>query len=351
MLDILEDYCTMRKHQFCRIDGSTGGEEREKAVEDYNAPNSQLFIFLLSTRAGGLGINLATADVVVIYDSDWNPQMDLQAQDRAHRIGQKKPVKIFRLVTEDTIEEKILDRAMKKLHLDALVIQNGRLVDKEQKLGAGEMLNAIRYGADSIFKSDGDGEYLEADIDDILKQAEQKTKQLNKKFSVAKKEGLSSSMWAFGGEDYKEKETRSKEWMGANQFVDIGKRDRKTIGTYSEADIFNDLMGTSSGTGPRKLKDITFNDFHFFDEDALRASHKSNNRPTAAVSRFRVHRSIRPFIHLLARYDGDSTSRNLITAADSNEMWCVCICCGLTQGRCLKRLVVSSEPWTQKLGR
>jgi SWI/SNF-related matrix-associated actin-dependent regulator of chromatin subfamily A member 5 len=176
-------------------------------------------------------------------------------------------------VTEDTIEEKILDRAMKKLHLDALVIQNGRLVDKEQKLGAGEMLNAIRYGADAIFKSDGDGQYLEADIDDILEQAERKTKALNKKFSVAKKEGLTSSMWAFGGEDYKEKEKESRsDWMAANQFVDIGKRDRKTVGTYSEADIFNDLMGTTSGTGPRKLKDITFSDFHFFDEEALRAS-------------------------------------------------------------------------------
>lgn len=263
----------MRKHKFCRIDGSTGGEQREQAVEQFNAPGSELFMFLLSTRAGGLGINLATADVVIMYDSDWNPQMDLQAQDRAHRIGQTKPVKIFRLVTEDTIEEKILDRAMKKLHLDALVIQNGRLVDKEQKLGAGEMLSAIRYGADAIFKSDGDGEYLEADIDDILRQAERKTKALNKKFSAAKKEGLSSSMWAFGGEDYKEKEKESRsDWMSANQFVDIGKRDRKTIGTYSEADIFNDLMGTTSGSGPRKLKDITFNDFHFFDEDALRTS-------------------------------------------------------------------------------
>eukprot|EP01043_Picozoa_sp_COSAG02_P012159 COSAG02_NODE_464_length_21824_cov_80.221082_4_plen_272_part_00 len=271
----------MRKHQFCRIDGSTGGEQREQAVEQFNAPGSELFIFLLSTRAGGLGINLATADVVIMYDSDWNPQMDLQAQDRAHRIGQTKPVKIFRLVTEDTIEEKILDRAMKKLHLDALVIQNGRLVDKEQKLGAGEMLSAIRYGADAIFKSDGDGEYLEADIDDILKQAERKTKALNQKFSVAKKEGLTSSMWAFGGEDYKEKEKESRsDWMAANQFVDIGKRDRKTIGTYSEADIFNDLMGTSSGTGPRKLKDITFNDFHFFDEEALRASSAVPCRPS-----------------------------------------------------------------------
>jgi SWI/SNF-related matrix-associated actin-dependent regulator of chromatin subfamily A member 5 len=100
----------MCDHKFCRIDGSTGGDEREQAVEDFNKEGSELFIFLLSTRAGGLGINLATADVVVLYDSDWNPQMDLQAQDRAHRIGQTKPVKIFRLITEGTVEEKILDR-------------------------------------------------------------------------------------------------------------------------------------------------------------------------------------------------------------------------------------------------
>jgi hypothetical protein len=95
-------------------------------IEDFNSKGSDKFIFLLSTRAGGLGINLTAADCVVLYDSDWNPQMDLQAQDRAHRLGQTKPVKVFRLITQNSIEEKILDRAMKKLHLDALVIQQGR---------------------------------------------------------------------------------------------------------------------------------------------------------------------------------------------------------------------------------
>jgi len=81
---------------------------------------------MLSTRAGGLGINLATADVVIIYDSDWNPQMDLQAMDRAHRIGQTKQVRVFRLVTENTVEEKIIERAEVKLRLDKLVIQQGQ---------------------------------------------------------------------------------------------------------------------------------------------------------------------------------------------------------------------------------
>ena len=93
LLDILEDYCVIRGYEYCRIDGNTDYEVREQSIEDYNAPGSDKFIFLLSTRAGGLGINLATADVVILYDSDWNPQADLQAQDRAHRIGQTKPVR------------------------------------------------------------------------------------------------------------------------------------------------------------------------------------------------------------------------------------------------------------------
>jgi SWI/SNF-related matrix-associated actin-dependent regulator of chromatin subfamily A member 5 len=78
MLDILEDYMHYRQFQYCRIDGNTSGEDRESMIDNFNMDNSEKFVFLLSTRAGGLGINLATADIVVLYDSDWNPQMDLQ---------------------------------------------------------------------------------------------------------------------------------------------------------------------------------------------------------------------------------------------------------------------------------
>ena len=92
-------------------------------MDEFNDSNSTKFCFILSTRAGGLGINLATADVVILYDSDWNPQADLQAEDRAHRIGQKKTVRVFRLITEHTVDEKIIERAEKKLLLDAVVIQ------------------------------------------------------------------------------------------------------------------------------------------------------------------------------------------------------------------------------------
>ena len=123
MLDILEEYCQLRNYKVARIDGQTKGSERQQAIDAFSRKGSDYFIFLLSTRAGGLGINLATADVVILYDSDWNPQADLQAEDRAHRIGQKKTVRVFRLITEHTVDEKIIERAEKKLLLDAVVIQ------------------------------------------------------------------------------------------------------------------------------------------------------------------------------------------------------------------------------------
>ena len=107
MLDILAEYLSLRGFQFQRLDGSTKAELRQQAMDHFNAPASDDFCFLLSTRAGGLGINLATADTVVIFDSDWNPQNDVQAQARAHRIGQTKPVAVYRLLTKKTYEEQV----------------------------------------------------------------------------------------------------------------------------------------------------------------------------------------------------------------------------------------------------
>lgn len=99
MLDILEDYCLFRNYNYCRLDGNTDLDERERQIAEFTKPGSEEFIFLISTRAGGLGLNLMSANIVVLYDSDWNPQQDLQAMDRAHRIGQTKIVKVFRLIT------------------------------------------------------------------------------------------------------------------------------------------------------------------------------------------------------------------------------------------------------------
>ncbi|XP_006880422.1 PREDICTED: lymphoid-specific helicase isoform X1 [Elephantulus edwardii] len=121
MLDILMDYCHFRNFSFSRLDGSMSYSEREKNMHNFNT-DPEVFIFLVSTRAGGLGINLTAADTVIIYDSDWNPQSDLQAQDRCHRIGQTKPVVVYRLVTANTVDQKIVERAAAKRKLEKLII-------------------------------------------------------------------------------------------------------------------------------------------------------------------------------------------------------------------------------------
>ncbi|KAJ8597185.1 hypothetical protein M405DRAFT_724780 [Rhizopogon salebrosus TDB-379] len=130
MLDVLEDWATeLKGWSICRIDGSTAPMERREQMNRFqkggDSPDAPT-LFLLSTRAGGLGINLTAADTVIFYDQDWNPQMDIQAQDRAHRIGQTKPVLVFRLVTAHTVETKIMHRATEKRKLEALVIAKGK---------------------------------------------------------------------------------------------------------------------------------------------------------------------------------------------------------------------------------
>ncbi len=120
MLDILEDYLTWKKMTFFRMDGSTSIQDRRYMVEEYQR-NDGIFAFLLSTRAGGLGVNLIAADTVIFYDNDWNPTMDEQATDRAHRIGQTKPVTVYRIVTKGTVEEKIVKRAKQKQNVQSTV--------------------------------------------------------------------------------------------------------------------------------------------------------------------------------------------------------------------------------------
>ncbi|XP_030959800.1 protein CHROMATIN REMODELING 5 isoform X2 [Quercus lobata] len=185
MLDILAEYMSLRGFQFQRLDGSTKSELRQQAMDHFNAPGSDDFCFLLSTRAGGLGINLATADTVIIFDSDWNPQNDLQAMSRAHRIGQQEVVNIYRFVTSKSVEEDILERAKKKMVLDHLVIQKlnaeGRLEKKESKKASffdkNELSAILRFGAEELFKEDKNDEeskkkLLSMDIDEILERAE-----------------------------------------------------------------------------------------------------------------------------------------------------------------------------------
>eukprot|EP01125_Pyxidicula_operculata_P010463 TRINITY_DN343_c0_g1_i2.p1 TRINITY_DN343_c0_g1~~TRINITY_DN343_c0_g1_i2.p1 ORF type:complete len:1022 (-),score=230.12 TRINITY_DN343_c0_g1_i2:81-3146(-) len=212
VLDILEDYMSLRGFSFCRIDGQTNHEDRQSQIDAYNAPDSKLFVFLLSTRAGGLGINLATANIVILFDSDWNPQADLQAQDRAHRIGQTKPVQVYRFVTEGSMEEKMVERAEIKLKLDAMVIQQGRLVEQTKALSREELLGMIRFGADAIFQAKDSEQLTDEDIDAILAHGEQKTRELNEKLKKHENDlqdwvlnpddGKSGGLYMFEGVDY-----------------------------------------------------------------------------------------------------------------------------------------------------
>jgi DNA helicase INO80 len=124
MIDLMEEYLTYRNYKYCRLDGSTKLEDRRDTVHDFQT-RPDIFIFLLSTRAGGLGINLTSADTVIFYDSDWNPTIDSQAMDRAHRLGQTRQVTVYRLITRGTIEERIRKRAMQKEEVQRVVIQGG----------------------------------------------------------------------------------------------------------------------------------------------------------------------------------------------------------------------------------
>lgn len=234
---------------------------------------------MLSTRAGGLGINLATADVVIIYDSDWNPQMDLQAMDRAHRIGQTKQVRVFRFITENTVEEKIVERAEIKLRLDKLVIQQGRLVDsKSQALNKDEMLNMIRHGANHVFASK-DSEITQEDIDTILQKGEAKvgvlnwsgwvlfllfqTAQLQQKYESLGESSLrnftvdtpTESVYQFEGEDYREKQKS----VGLSNWIEPPKRERKA--NYAVDAYFREALRVSEPKAPKVLRFQPFRDY------------------------------------------------------------------------------------------
>lgn len=277
LLDILEDYCVFRDFKYCRIDGGTAHEDRIAAIDEYNKPGSEKFVFLLTTRAGGLGINLTSADIVVLYDSDWNPQADLQAMDRAHRIGQKKQVVVYRFVTESAIEEKVLERAAQKLRLDQLVIQQGR-AQTAAKAAANkdELLNMIQHGAEKVFASNGaTGKLAEKgtdlgddDIDEILKHGEQRTAELNARYEKLGIDDLqnftSESAYEWNGQDF----TSRKKEIGIN-WINPAKRERKEQ-SYSMDKYYKQALSTGGRTAdtkpkaPRAPKQVPVHDYQFF---------------------------------------------------------------------------------------
>ncbi|KAL7522328.1 hypothetical protein ACHAWX_007021 [Stephanocyclus meneghinianus] len=254
ILDILEDFMVMRGYKYCRIDGNTDYETRERSIDEFNMEGSEKFCFILSTRAGGLGINLQTADTCILYDSDWNPQADLQAQDRCHRLGQKKPVSVYRLVSENTVEEKIVERAQQKLKLDAMVVQQGRLKESD-KLSKEDVMAAVRFGADAVFRSE-ESTITDLDIDVILERGKARTKELAEKIQKAEKGDLLDfrldggvSAQTFEGVDYSDAELRKQLRLLAAD--SMGKRDRRP-----PPSTYNAIMqpATSMVIKDRKIK-------------------------------------------------------------------------------------------------
>lgn len=286
LLDIMEDYCLFRDYKYCRIDGQTLHEDRVAAIDEYNKPDSEKFVFLLTTRAGGLGINLTTADWVILYDSDWNPQADLQAMDRAHRIGQTKQVYVYRFVTENAIEEKVLERAAQKLRLDQLVIQQGRSGAQAAEQAAktatkDDLVSMIRHGASEVFENKTKSIDEADDIDAILAKGEEKTQALNSKFEKLGLDELqkfgSDSAYEWNGKDFKQGQKATK--IGKNfTWIQPAKRERKE--NYSIDSYYRDVMrhgdgrgsdsdGTSTPTAPKAPKQLLIYDHQFYPQQLL----------------------------------------------------------------------------------
>lgn len=169
ILDIIEEYLIDKDYHYERIDGSSPKNERATAITRFNEDKDR-FIFLLSTKAGGVGINLTAADIVILYDSDWNPQNDIQAEARCHRIGQKSIVKVYKLITRGTYESQMFQRASKKLGLDHVVLDGGEIGSSQAPMKADEIEKMLREGAYGIFNDDDTelDNFCSADIDQIL---------------------------------------------------------------------------------------------------------------------------------------------------------------------------------------
>ena len=188
VLDLLEELLKIKRYRYERLDGSTSSSSRLAAVDRFKRKSCQRFVMLLSTRAGGLGLNLTAADIVIIFDSDWNPQNDLQAMARAHRIGQQRSVKIYRLLTAKTYEMHMFHSASLKLGLERAVLSQNReqgddnddsksKKKSDREAQAKEIDELLKKGAYDVFRDDDDAEaekFMETDIDQLLENSSKK---------------------------------------------------------------------------------------------------------------------------------------------------------------------------------
>nr|XP_021528366.1 chromodomain-helicase-DNA-binding protein 1-like isoform X3 [Aotus nancymaae]XP_021528367.1 chromodomain-helicase-DNA-binding protein 1-like isoform X3 [Aotus nancymaae] len=226
MLDILQDYMDYRGYSYERVDGSVRGEERHLAIKNFG--QQPIFVFLLSTRAGGVGMNLTAADTVIFVDSDFNPQNDLQAAARAHRIGQNKSVKVIRLIGRDTVEEIVYRKAASKLQLTNMIIEGGHFTLGAQKPSADadlQLSEILKFGLDKLLASEG-STVDEIDLESIL--GETKDGQWTSDALPAAEGGSreqeegKNHMYLFEGKDYS-KEPSKEDRKSFEQLVNLQK--------------------------------------------------------------------------------------------------------------------------------
>ena len=285
VLDIIEDYVSLLNWSFCRLDGSTSQYQRQLVIDQFNAPNSPHFIFLLSTRAGGLGINLTSADTIFIYDCDFNPHNDLQAQSRAHRIGQTKPVMVYKLVSAGSVEERILQNATQKLALDHVVVEK-----MTTGMKASEIEHLLRTGAQTLFAEtnvpEGPVRFDEEQMNTLLdrkhlveeeiRKDRQKVLEESQDTGEEKSQGFFSSfnvaqIWKDEKKDEKKVEEKSAE--APDQYWSELLKDRVAA---AQAAIQADL-----GKGRRSRKQISYTSFPESDKETSDSSFQDNASPSS----------------------------------------------------------------------
>ncbi|OCT69803.1 chromodomain-helicase-DNA-binding protein 4 isoform X3 [Xenopus laevis] len=275
MLDLLEDFMEHEGYKYERIDGGITGNMRQEAIDRFNAPGAQQFCFLLSTRAGGLGINLATADTVIIYDSDWNPHNDIQAFSRAHRIGQNKKVMIYRFVTRASVEERITQVAKKKMMLTHLVVRPG-LGSKTGSMSKQELDDILKFGTEELFKDEAtEGENKEGEEISVIHYDDKAISRLldrnQDEIEDAELQGMNEYLSSFKVAQYVVRE----EEMGDEEEVvrEIIKQEESVDPDYWEKLLRHHYeqqqedLARNLGKGKRIRKQVNYNDTSQEDRD------------------------------------------------------------------------------------
>ncbi|XP_017072248.1 chromodomain-helicase-DNA-binding protein 3 [Drosophila eugracilis] len=250
MLDILEHFLEGENYQYERIDGGIRGTVRQGAIDRFNAPGSEHFVFLLSTRAGGLGINLATADTVIMYDSDWNPHNDIQAFSRAHRIGQTKNVMIYRFVNRSSVEERIMEAAKRKMMLTHLVVRpvvGGNGISLTQQ----ELEDIIRFGSEDLFKQ-GKEKAIHYDEKAVAVLLDRSDRGVQEKESWANEYLSSFKVASYDTKEENEEEDAHK------QDVENQDPDNWRTPQQKKRQQFSEILENSMGKGKRVRKPINY---------------------------------------------------------------------------------------------